>query len=87
MKWVFPPEGWKVQWVKMSNERIAFDFHGCFILDRLTELGTPELTAIFCKSADILYEDVSATFIWERENTLGRGDDLCSFRFYNTTFR
>ncbi len=86
MKWVFPPEGWETEWVESSEKRIAFDIHGCFVLERLKELRAPELTPVFCNCDDVMFENLSSTFIWRRTKTLGRGDDCCNFRFIKTKY-
>lgn len=79
----FPPEGWDTEWLEVSKKQVAFNMHSCFYLDAVTQYGAPELTPIFCGIDDLTYEDVSPHFIWRRTKTLGRGDELCDFRFLN----
>ena len=84
-RWVmrssFPPEGWETEWVDAGDQCVAFDIHRCFYLDVLTAYGAPELTPLYCKLDDLMYENMSPGIRWARTRTLGRGDDLCDFRW------
>lgn len=84
-RWVnrlgFPAEGWDRQTVEDSEQAIAFDYTRCFYLDMLTRYGAPELTPLFCRTDDWLAEALPAAIRWERTKTLGRGDDVCDFRW------
>lgn len=84
MKRVYPPEGWRFEWVEDSDQRIAYDARECFYLNVLTAYGAPELTAHFCAVDDLLFGDLPG-IAWERTKTLGRGDDRCDFRFRRVT--
>ncbi len=79
----FPPEGWRIEWLEDSDRCIAYDIHECFYLKVLTAYGAAELTPHFCQGDDLLYGGVPG-IAWERTKTLGRGDDLCNFRFRRT---
>ena len=81
MRFGFPPQGWEVEWVEDSERRIAFNIQRCFYLDTLTSYGAPELTPLFCRLDDLMYEALPASISWERTKTLGRGDDVCDFRW------
>lgn len=81
MKRQYPAEGWNMEWVEVSQDQIAFNIHRCFYLDTLTEYGAPELTALFCRFDDLVFEHMSPRVSWERTRTLARGGDLCDFRF------
>ena len=80
MKRVYPPEGWRFEWVEDSDQCIAYDAHECFYLNMLTAYGAPELLAHLCAVDDLLFGDLPG-ISWERTKTLGRGDDRCDFRF------
>lgn len=80
MKYRYPPEGWRFEWVEDSDRCIAYDAHECFYLNVLTTYGAPELTAHLCAVDDLLYGDLPG-ISWQRTKTLGRGDDRCDFRF------
>jgi hypothetical protein len=77
----FPAPGWKVEWVEDSERGIAFNVHRCFYLDTLTYYGAPELTPLFCRLDGRMYEALPASIAWERTKTLGRGGDVCDFRW------
>ena len=81
MRLNYPAEGWETEWVETSGDEISFNMTRCFYLDVLAEYGVPELTALYCKMDDLVYEDVSPDVKWDRKRTLGRGDDCCDFRF------
>jgi hypothetical protein len=44
MDHVYPPEGWRFEWVEDSNQCIAYDARECFYVNVLTAYGAPELT-------------------------------------------
>lgn len=78
---VYPSPGWQVEWLETSRHRIAFDMTGCFYLDTLTQLGARELTPVYCRVDDILYEGVSPELAWRRTTMLATGGERCDFRF------
>lgn len=86
MQKMFPDEGWDIEWVEVSEKQVAFNMHGCFYHNALTEYNAPELTPIFCGLDDLIYDNVSPYLRWERKGTLGRGDQHCDFRFINPKF-
>jgi hypothetical protein len=77
----FPPEGWDINYIKDNADRIAFNMTRCFYLNTLTDLGTPELTASFCTSDDVMAECFPPAIRFVRPHTLGRGDDVCDFQY------
>ena len=80
LKYRYPPEGWRFEWVEDSDQCVAYDARECFYWNVLTACGAPELTAHLCAVDDLLYGDLRG-ISWERTKTLGRGDDRCDFRF------
>ncbi|MGA9349224.1 MAG: L-2-amino-thiazoline-4-carboxylic acid hydrolase [Anaerolineae bacterium] len=81
LRFGFPPQGWEMEWVEDSGQWLAFNVRRCFYLDVFTAYGAPELTALYCKIDDLMYEALPSSITWERTKTLGRGDDLCDFRW------
>jgi hypothetical protein len=77
----FPRQGWDMVQVENSKTSFAFNVHRCFYLDIFTAYGAPELTALYCRLDDLLYTQWSPSIRWERNKTLGRGDDCCDFRY------
>jgi hypothetical protein len=47
MKYRYPPEGWRFEWVEESDRCIAYDARECFYVNVLTAYGAPELTATY----------------------------------------
>jgi hypothetical protein len=60
---------------------ITYNIQRCFYLGVLSEYGAPELTPFFCKIDDWIMEALPPSIILERRKTLGRGDELCDFRW------
>ncbi len=81
MKNHYPHEGWETIWIENSQDLIAFDIRRCFYLDLFESYGRKELTQCCCNVDDCLYQNMSKSVAWERIKTLGRGDELCNFRF------
>lgn len=77
----FPPQGWDIEWVENNDRCLAFDIRRCFYLEVLTAYGASELTSLYCKMDDLMYEDLPPAITWERTKTLGQGDDRCDFRW------
>ncbi len=82
MKVQYPKAGWDTEYPRLGRDIVALDEHSCFYLRVLTGYGMPELTAHFCRLDDYLFEGVSPYVRWERQQTLGRGGQLCDFRYY-----
>lgn len=78
---VYPSPGWRVEWLEISRNRIAFDMTGCFYLDTLGQLGSRELTPIYCRVDDILHAGISPELAWSRATKLATGGERCDFRF------
>lgn len=79
MRFGFPASGWETEWIEDSDQRVAFNIHRCFYLNTLTTYGAPELTRLFCRMDDVVYEALPPSIQWERTGTLGRGDEVCDF--------
>jgi len=78
---LYPPDGWDFRWINDSPNVIAFDAHSCFYVDIFNKYKVGELTKIFCETDDICYRKFTNAR-WERTKTIGRGDEICNFRFY-----
>jgi hypothetical protein len=77
----YPKSGWDIEWLETSRDRIRFDMSRCYYFDTLRSLGSPELTASFCRIDDLVYGGASAAYEWRRTKTIARGDDRCDFCF------
>lgn len=77
----FPEAGWETEWVQANGEAIAFNMKSCFYVDVLGAYGVPELIIPYCRTDDLICEDLSPHVRWVRQGTLGRGDRHCDFRF------
>jgi hypothetical protein len=78
---LFPPSGFDIDYLEKSEERIAFDIRGCFYLNTLTQYGIPELTPVFCAADEAMAELFPSSIRFKRTQTLGRGGELCDFRY------
>ena len=52
MRSSFPPEGWQVEWVEVSADRVDFNMHNCYYVDKLNRYGAPELAPVYCDLDD-----------------------------------
>jgi len=77
----FPADGWDFTSIENCEEKFAFSTMRCFHLDTLTTHGAPELTALFCKTDDVMAELFPPSIEFVRPHTLGRGDALCDFQY------
>ncbi len=81
MKTAFRSGGWEMRWNAKEQGVISWDCHKCFYVEVLNRLGTPELCKIFCESDDVMYGHIPGAR-WARRKTIGRGAEICDFRFY-----
>lgn len=78
----FGPKGWVFEWKRNDASAIEWDCHACLYVDVFRRYGMPELAPIFCESDDVMYGKIPGVR-WCRDRTIGRGDRLCNFYFYN----
>lgn len=78
---LFPLSGFDIEYLEKSDERIAFNIRGCFYLNSLIRYGVPELTTVFCAADEAMAELFPASIRFQRTKTLGRGGNLCDFRY------
>ncbi|MDR0424725.1 MAG: L-2-amino-thiazoline-4-carboxylic acid hydrolase [Clostridiales Family XIII bacterium] len=81
MPLMFSDGGWAFQWKTNSKTAIEWDCTQCIYHDLFVQYGVPELTPIFCECDDVIYGNIP-TARWGRSKTIGRGADVCDFRFY-----
>jgi hypothetical protein len=81
----YPPEGWNLEWVEVSDERLAFNMHSCFYLETYKAYGAPELAPLACEVDDLHFDGAWPTVRWERSGTLARGDKVCDFCYRRVT--
>lgn len=79
----YPPAGWDIEWLQVDDRAVRFNMKSCFYFNTLTKFGAPELTASFCRVDDLVYGDMSSAILWQRTQTIARGNDLCNFCFAN----
>jgi len=81
MSVTYPCAGWMTTWRENSASEIAFDVSCCFYQNVLRSYQREELLKCFCQIDDEVYGNMSRNVIWARTKTLGRGDQVCDFRF------
>jgi hypothetical protein len=82
----YPKEGWNIEWIKYNNEEIHFDFTSCIYMETTQRYKCLELCPLFCANDDITLAGYSPNIIFERIETLGRGQTKCDFHFKNGKF-
>ncbi|MBZ0277571.1 MAG: L-2-amino-thiazoline-4-carboxylic acid hydrolase [Anaerolineae bacterium] len=71
--------GFEFEWVENSPRRIAFTMTRCLYYNTLSAYGAPELTSAFCHGDDVLGVVLAPKVVFERSQTIGRGDHICDF--------
>lgn len=74
--------GFKINYHEMNSRKARFDVLQCPYFDSCCRLGYPELTDTFCTSDDMCYKGVHPKIHFEREGTIGRGQEVCDFYFH-----
>ena len=77
----FPSPAWKFEYLEKSPQRVAFNITRCFYFDVLTQLGTPELTRVFCRADDAMAEHFPPEVQFKRNTTIGKGGEFCDFQY------
>lgn len=77
----FPAPGFDIHWQENSPERLTFTVHRCFYLRVLLHYGAPELTGVFCRGDEIIYEKMARSVAFSRTGTLADGAPHCDFAF------
>lgn len=75
--------GFKFQEIEYSNKHYRVDVLACPYMKYCELLGCKELTSTFCFSDDRVYGNMCG-IAFERQGTIGRGNDKCDFYFYQT---
>ena len=83
----YPKEGWHTEWIKYNNEEIHFDFTSCIYVETTKRYNCLELCPLFCANDDITLAGYSPNIIFERSETIGRGQSKCDFHFINGNYR
>lgn len=66
--------------IEDSRDCFALNVYRCYTFDTLTSLNASELAPLFCATDDWLSEALPRVR-WQRTKTLGRGDEVCDFRW------
>lgn len=77
----FPPEGWRIEWVRCDGREIHFDLHSCLYHELCVRNGCPELCAVYCENDDISFSGLLPKIRFERSGTIGNGAMYCDFHF------
>ena len=78
---VYPPAGFRTEWVEDNPRCIAFNIYTCIFHTLLVSYGVPELTTAFCDSDDIYGGILPRDVRFIRTQTLGHGGTHCDFRY------
>lgn len=81
MRTQYSDPSWTVTRVLDDGRCYGYDITRCLYLDKLTELGAPELTPLYCQTDDWFGGILPVDVEWARTTTLGRGDERCDFRW------
>lgn len=73
--------GFKFAEIEFDSKHYRVDVLQCPYMKYCELLGCKELTGTFCLSNDRVYGDMCG-ITFERQGTIGRGNDKCDFYFY-----
>ena len=76
--------GFKTKEFESDSKHYRVDVLQCPYMKYCELLGCKELTATFCLSDDRVYGDMCG-IAFERQGTIGRGNNQCDFYFYRTS--
>ena len=72
--------GWDVDFPECPSDTFSMTTRKCIYQQIFTKYGYPEMTAVFCKVDDILYNDLpGAEFTYTEQ--IGTGGSMCDYSF------
>lgn len=72
---------WEVEYLEVSDQRVAYDVRRCYLLDASAALGAAPATKAFCAVDTGLRENLCPGWRFSRAGTLADGADRCDFRY------
>lgn len=79
----FPCEGWETEWVQCNRKEIHFNLKRCVYYETVLKYGHPELCTVFCQNDTISFEGFLPKIRFQRNGTIGDGNKMCDFHFFN----
>ena len=79
----YPKEGWDIQWIKYDVNEIYFDMKSCIYFAITQKYNCVELCPLFCANDDITLAGYKPAIVFERNETIGKGQNRCDFHFKN----
>ena len=73
--------GFEYRTVEKTASAVEFHVLQCPYVAYCNLYECPELTPVFCECDDMFYGNIHPKIRWERTKTIGRGHELCNFRF------
>jgi len=67
--------------VKKTATETEYHVKKCPYAELCTAYSCPEIITVFCDSDDIAFGDIHPRLIWGRTKTIGRGSEICDFRY------
>jgi len=79
----YPKQGWDIQWIKNDENEICFYMKSCIYVEITQKYGCPELCPLFCKNDDVVLAGYKPAIVFERNETIAKGNNRCDFHFIN----
>jgi len=82
----YPKEGWDIHWIKYDEHEIHFDMKSCIYFEITRKYNCPEICPLFCANDDITLTGYKPAIVFERSETIGKGQNRCDFHFKNKKY-
>lgn len=79
----YPQQGWDVQWIRYDRNEIHFNMKSCIYFETTKKYNCTEMCPLFCANDDVTLSGYMPAIVFERSQTITRGQDKCDFHFKN----
>lgn len=82
----YPEKGWNIEWIRNDVNEVHFDMKSCIYVEITNKYNCPELCPLFCANDDVVLSGYRPSIVFERVETIARGQDKCDFHFRNSKY-
>lgn len=81
LKTMYPKQGWTIQYIENSGDRIRMDITTCLYCEELEKRGARALCRAFCETDHASYDPLAPSVVFRRKGTLADTGKQCDFCF------
>jgi hypothetical protein len=82
----YPEKGWNIDWISNDANEVHFNMKSCIYVETTNKYSCPELCHLFCANDDVVFSGFRPAIIFERAETIARGQEKCDFHFRSSKY-